>query len=249
MFRKLLKIIGFLALVAFVIVTLAFTASEVNNATCRSIEVEYDSDEIIKINKEEIIRLVTNTDKQILTKKLEQINAETIEDEVEKHQAVLNAEVYKVIVKDSSAYKGILTVRVKHREPVVRIISNSANYYLDEFGRKIPVSSEYTANVLVATGYINEKFARETLLPGVLYIENNEFWEAQIEQVHISQDGNVILTPLVGDHIIELGTLDNYQGKLRNMKAFYKKVLANNNWNKYKSISLKYNNQVIAKRR
>lgn len=244
-----MKIIGFLALVAFVIVTLAFTASEVNNATCRSIEVEYDSDEIIKINKEEIIRLVTNTDKQILTKKLEQINAETIEDEVEKHQAVLNAEVYKVIVKDSSAYKGILTVRVKHREPVVRIISNSANYYLDEFGRKIPVSSEYTANVLVATGYINEKFARETLLPGVLYIENNEFWEAQIEQVHISQDGNVILTPLVGDHIIELGTLDNYQGKLRNMKAFYKKVLANNNWNKYKSISLKYNNQVIAKRR
>ena len=42
-----------------------------------------------------------------------------------------------------------------------------------------------------------------------------------------------LLTPLVGDHLIELGTLENYPEKLRNMKAFYKQVMANNNWNKY----------------
>jgi len=65
----------------------------------------------------------------------------------------------------------------------------------------------------------------------------------------VEQDGDLILTPLMGDHLIELGTSDNLQEKFRNMKAFYKQVLANRNWNKYESISLKYNNQVIAKRR
>ncbi|WP_346861594.1 hypothetical protein [uncultured Draconibacterium sp.] len=78
---------------------------------------------------------------------------------------------------------------------------------------------------------------------------NDEFWDAQIEQVHVEKNGEVVLTPLVGDHIIELGKLDNYEEKLRNMKAFYKQVLADNNWNKYKTVSVKYKNQVIAKRR
>ncbi len=33
------------------------------------------------------------------------------------------------------------------------------------------------------------------------------------------------------------------------MKAFYTQVLANNNWHKYEKVSLKFKNQVIAKKR
>lgn len=236
-------------LTVFIVVTLAFTSKEWNNAACSGIEVEYEPDEVIRVEKEEIIRLVTAADNQIIGKKLDEINAETIEKEVKKHQAVYNAEVYKVIASDSSSYKGILGIRVKHRKPVVRIMSEAGNYYLDRFGDKIPVSTKYAANVLVTTGYFNEQFAREKLLPCVLFIENDDFWEAQIEQVHVERDGDVVLIPLVGDHIIELGKPENFEEKLRNMEAFYKQVLANDNWNKYKSVSLKYKDQVIAKRR
>jgi cell division protein FtsQ len=128
-------------------------------------------------------------------------------------------------------------------------MSNSGNYYLDEAGDKIPVSASYTAHVLATTGFLTEKYAKNKLLPFVLYIENDEFWSAQIEQVHIEKSGEVLLTPLVGNHIIDFGKLDDYQRKLQKMKAFYEQVLANNNWNKYSRITLKYNNQVIAKRR
>jgi cell division protein FtsQ len=54
---------------------------------------------------------------------------------------------------------------------------------------------------------------------------------------------------LVGDHLIEMGSLDNYQEKLRNMKAFYEQVITRNNWDTYGKISLKYKNQVIAIKR
>lgn len=249
MFRKLLKIAGSLVLVIFIIGTLAFTSFESKDVVCRSIEIEFGSNELIQVDKDELIRLVKAADKDVLNKKLTQINSEIIEKAVKKHEAILNAEVYKVIAKDSSSYKGILTVKVKHREPVVRIMSETASYYLDEFGGKIPISSNYTANVLATTGYFSEKFAKEQLLPFVLFIENDEFWQAQIEQVHIEKDGEVLLTPLVGEHIIEFGNLEDYQKKLQKMKAFYEQVLAKNNWNKYKTVSLKYNNQVIAKRR
>ncbi|NQU55361.1 MAG: hypothetical protein HQ522_22825 [Bacteroidetes bacterium] len=249
MFRKLLKIAGGLVLVIFIIGTLAFTSFESKDVVCRSIEIDFGSNELIQVDKDELIRLVKAADKDILNKKLTQINSEIIEKAVKKHEAILNAEVYKVITKDSSSYKGVLTVKVKHREPVVRIMSETASYYLDEFGGRIPISSNYTANVLATTGYFSEKFAKEQLLPFVLFIENDEFWQAQIEQVHIEKDGEVLLTPLVGEHIIEFGNLEDYQKKLQKMKAFYEQVLAKNNWNKYKTVSLKYNNQVIAKRR
>lgn len=62
------------------------------------------------------------------------------------------------------------------------------------------------------------------------------------------KNGDVQLAPLVGDHIIELGDVDNFERKLQKMRAFYEQVLVKNSWDKYDVISLKYNNQVIAKR-
>lgn len=249
MLRKLLKLAGYLVLAMFFIATLAFTSHESKNIPCRSVEIEFGNDDLIRLSKTEIYQLVKSADKDITAKNLEDINAEIIEKAVEKNPAILKAEVYKVVAKDTASYKGIVTVRVKHRRPVVRVMSDEGTYYLDKFGDKIPVSTNYTTNVLVATGYCSEKYAKEQLLPFVLFIENDAFWKAQIEQVHVEKNGDVILTPLVGSQIIELGNLGNFKEKLRNMRAFYSQVLTKNNWDKYDKISLKYKNQVVAQKR
>ena len=249
MLRKVLKLVGYLLLIAFLVVTLAFSSRESRNVACRNIQIDFKEDELIKISKPEIERLIRAADNQIIGKPLRQINAEFIETEVEKHQVILKADVYKVMAKDSTSYKGILGVRVSHRKPAVRIMSSTGSYYLDNTGEQIPVSLNYTANVLVATGYFSEEYARESLLPFVLHIDEDYFWKAQLEQIHVEQNGDLVLTPLVGDHLIELGPLENYEIKLRNMKAFYKQVMVRNNWDKYDKISLKYKNQVIAKKR
>lgn len=248
MFRKLLKLAGILILIAFIVVTLAFTSGESKDVVCHDIEVSFSNSDVIHVNQNEILRKVKAADKQILNKTLDKINSDVIESEVEKIQAIREAEVYKIIVKDTASFKGVLVVKVKHREPVVRIISDNGSYFLDKEGNKIPVSSNYTANVLVVTGSLSEKYAAEEMLPFVQYIQHNDFWNAQIEQIHVEKDGDVLLSPLVGDQIIELGSLSDYESKLRRMKAFYEQVLVKNNWDKYKLISLKYSNQVIAKK-
>jgi len=247
-FKKLSKIGGIVLLLLFMVVTLAFTSLEYKNETCREIEIVYNANDKITVDKDVIRKIVKSTDKEIIGKTFDKINAAALEAEVEKNPSVKSAEIFEVVAKDTGSYKGILTVKIKHREPLLRVITDKGSYYLDDTGHKFPVSTSYPAHVLVATGNINEELA-EDILPCVRFIEQDDFWSAQIEQIHVTSNGELILTPLIGDHLIELGTVDNYEGKFKKMKAFYKEVLVKNNWNKYKSISLKYNNQVIAKRR
>ncbi len=249
MLYRILKLAGYLLLIVILTVTLAFTSRKVKNVTCDNIEVKYNENESIHISKDEIRRIVMSADNQLIGKKFEQINAEFIEKEIEKHQAVLNAEVFKVVAADSARFRGVLGIRVQHREPVLRLMSANGSYYMDRTGEQIPVSSSYSAKALVVTGYFSEEFAKEELLPFALFLEENPFWKAQIGQMHVEQSGNVLLTPLIGNHLIELGAMENFQEKLRNMKVFYEQILVRNNWDKYERISLKYKNQIVAKKR
>lgn len=249
MLIKILKLTGYIVLAAFIVVTLAFSSRESRNVICRSIQIEISDNDAIRISKDEIARLVHAADQQLVGKELRLINTEVIEEEVEKHKAIHKVEVYKVVAKDTASYKGVIGIRVKHREPVLRAMSSHGSYYLDKHGEKIPVSTNYSANVLTVTGNFSEEFARQELLPFVLFLYDSPFWKAQIKQVHVDGKGEILLTPLVGDQIIELGHLKDYPEKLRNMKAFYEQVLAHNNWDKYRFVSVKYKNQVIAKKR
>ncbi len=84
MLRKLLKLAGYLVLMMFFIITLAFTSHESKNVPCRNIEIEFGNDELIRLSKAEIYRMVKSADNEITRKKLEDINAEIIEKEWKK---------------------------------------------------------------------------------------------------------------------------------------------------------------------
>ncbi len=249
MVRKVFNILGWIVLAVFLVGTLAFTSTETKNITCSGIDILYDDRQSIAIDKEEVLGLVKNADNKVLEKNLAHINAELIEKAVEKHQVIEKAEVYKMAAKQDYNYKGILAVKIKHREPLVRIISSSGSYYLDNKGEKFPVSTKYTANVLVVSGAVAESFAKKELLEFVSFIEKDAFWKAQVEQIHVSSSNELVLVPLVGEHFVDFGKVGSYKEKLRNLKAFYEQVLAQGNWNKYKRINLKYKDQVIGKKR
>jgi cell division protein FtsQ len=83
----------------------------------------------------------------------------------------------------------------------------------------------------------------------VNYINDDDFWSAQIDQIYVDGKDEVTLIPRVGNHIVHLGTFENYEGKLRNLEAFYDKVLPEVGWNKYSTINLEYKDQVVCKKR
>jgi cell division protein FtsQ len=53
----------------------------------------------------------------------------------------------------------------------------------------------------------------------------------------------------VGDHIIQLGDASELDSKLSRMRTFYTEGLDKAGWNKYKTINLKFHDQVICTKR
>lgn len=241
--------IAWVVLIVALAITFAFSYKETSNVECKGIEIVSHKKQKVYISNREILNLVRNADKDLIGKKLNDINAETIEAEVKKHNTILKASVYKMVVKDSIRYKGVLGVKVKYREPVMRVITSDASYYMDSEGVRFPTSINYSANVMLVTGNVSEELARKSLLPMVGHLAEDDFWKAQIKQIHVDRNDELLLTPLVGNQVIEFGTADNYTAKLRNLLAFYQEVVSDKNWDKYDRISLKYKNQIIAKKR
>ena len=83
----------------------------------------------------------------------------------------------------------------------------------------------------------------------VLTINDSKLWRSQFEQIYVNSKGDIELVPRVGNHIIELGSVENLNEKLENLEAFYKQGLSQYGWNKYRTISLKYKNQIVCTKR
>lgn len=248
MVRKIMRIAGWLVLAALLVVPLAFSTLEMTGIECAGIAVRYAGNSDIRLDTRSLVRIAHGANQNIIGKKLDEIDTEAIEAELAKHRAILKADAYKTVVRDSTGWKGMVTLKVKHRVPVLRVISTNGNYYMDARGNRIPPSVNYAADVPVATGNISEETARNELLPLVAFINKHKFWKAQVRQIHVNGHGEILFSTLVGDQLIEFGNSENMEEKFRNLRAFYDQVLSDNNWHKYKRISVKYRNQVIAKK-
>lgn len=98
--------------------------------------------------------------------------------------------------------------------------------------------------VVVVTGAVDADLEKE-LVGFVHYINSDVFWKAQVQQIHVRKNGELLLIPRVGDHKIEFGKIENLEKKFRNLKAVYIKGFSKSGWEKYSIISLKFENQVI----
>jgi len=83
----------------------------------------------------------------------------------------------------------------------------------------------------------------------VQFINGSKFWKAQIEQIYINQKKEIELVPRVGNHTIILGSVDDLREKFENLEAFYEQGLSKYGWNKYKTINLKFKNQIVCTKR
>lgn len=138
-------------------------------------------------------------------------------------------------------------IRVECRVPVVRIFTNGGrSYSLDAEGvvlQRLPKA----VCVPVATGAITEEFARTDLLKLVEFLDEHRFWNAQIEQIVVNDEGEVDLIPRVGSHILRIGKVEQLQRKFDKLEAFYDKGISQVGWERYSVLDVRYGNQVVGK--
>lgn len=87
------------------------------------------------------------------------------------------------------------------------------------------------------------------LINFVKYIEEDSFWRAEIVQIVASTMSNgelkLELIPRSGNHRIKFGTVDDVESKLNRLSAFYRNGLTNIGWDKFRTISVEYQGQVV----
>ena len=84
------------------------------------------------------------------------------------------------------------------------------------------------------------------------YVCNDPLFHSLIGQVHLEKNGDFILVPLVGDQRIVLDTTRSEREvseKFEKLRIFYKQAIPYEGWNTYKEISLKYEDQIVCKKK
>lgn len=263
MIRKIKNIVYWVISLGYLVAALFFISAKTSELQCTGINIDIKGLSRAKFVSEQDIRTLINT-KQAnpIGMVLDSINLNSIESIISDHPSVKSAEVYKTV-------NGTVCIDITQRNPIVRIFNKTGEgYYLDEDGFAMPLSQKYTAHVLVVSGEINKPFRKnkgidfsfkgETATDEIgldeifelsSFIRNNDFWNAQIEQVYINEKGEFELIPRVGAQTIFLGRIDNYEEKFDKLMLLYTRAFNKTGWRKYESINLKYKNQVVCKKK
>src|ERR1700744_4532927 len=237
---------GWLVALGGVIVLMSFIQEKKAGVICKDVQVYIPGNEYF-IDKQEIDNIVN--EKGLIGQNLDAINIHLLESRLKANPFVQSAKVYEDM-------DGVIEVEISQRQPILRILShNGQDYYVDEHGLKVPLSENFTAMVLVANGFIEEPFdGRVGTRPAVVvtagfktadYIRKDSLWAAQIAEIYVDQQQEIEWIPRVGNQRILLGDADALDSKFHNLYIFYKKALPQAGWGTYKTINIKYANQVV----
>lgn len=217
-------------------------AKERTNRVCEDVKVTIiDSTHAVFITSAEVFRLLKKERVNPIGQQMDSLSCQQIEEALRKSSFVKEVTCYKTGARS-------LNIILSQRLPLLRVFPNNGeDYYVDERG-DIMRPQGYAADLPVVTGDVTVPFVRKQLLPLARHISQDEFWNAQVEQIDVDAQGNLSITPRVGMQTINFGEVKDFARKLRHLRTFYEKVLPEVGWNKYSEISVAYTNKIICKK-
>ncbi len=149
----------------------------------------------------------------------------------------------------------VLMVKVEEKNPIARVFSNQGtSFYIDHSLNMLPLSKTHSARLPVFTNFPSalqvlsksDSALLENIKVMSLYIQNDPFLMAMIDQVDITASHKFELIPKLGDQIILFGDASNIDKKFDKLKLFYKNVISVKGWKKYSKVNLEFENQIVA---
>jgi cell division protein FtsQ len=257
--KKVLKILLIIP-VLYLFIIPVFLGNSTNSKLCGGVVIDInDSSDYHFVTKGQLLNLAYANSGRIAGKPVKEVSVSAIENGINVLRELKKTEVYMTI-------DGTVHVYVEQRNPVMRVLpDNGGDYFIDEDGIVVRRRNLYNPRLHIIEGNINISSAmlngvsvldtsiKNSILKDIYhlvnYINDDKFWSAQIDQIYVEGDDEIDLIPRTGNHQIHLGTAENFEGKLRNLAAFYDKVLPEVGWNKYSLINLEFKDQIVCKKR
>ena len=220
-----------------------------------------ESKSLMPLNAVEIEIVKVPNQKAIVTEKiiLEKLNTYLGFDVEAANIRDLNLVEIEHLIKSDDRVKNVevfvdgaerVHIEIVQRKPVLRVMTDNANYYIDEEGKQIKRMQGRAIRVPVATGELSaydESFLTEEytgtlkeVFELALKLKEDKFLGALIEQIYVNELDEMVLIPKLGDEDLVFGGIEDAEEKLNNIKDFYVHGMPKSGWNKFHTLTFKY---------
>lgn len=237
--------------IASVFFFIAFSERKQGSVAVKDVQIKIENIENNHfLDEQDVTSLMDLKEENLKGASREKVDLRMLEARIKKSGFVKDADLY-------SDLKGNIVVRVELRRPIARMVRNDgSDGYIAEDGAVMPTTEKFSARVVLLSGsYVNrllkEKNITSTeegkqLMDLLNKIRGDEFWTAQIAQLDIDGHCRITIYPQIGGQEIIFGKPDDIDTKLMKLRIFFKKILPQMGWNKYKQVNLEFEGQIVA---
>ena len=225
-----------LFLLGLVVFLYALSSFKNNSRPVSSVNVQFTGEDNVFITSEMVNKLLIQSQKKLYFLPKDAIDLKETEFLLESNDMIKSAQVYLTV-------NGEVRVKVEQKRPIARVDSDDV-FYIDEDGFRMPLSSQHSARVPLAYGIVDEADL-ETVYKVALTVYKDSFLKTYVTEIHQNENKEISLKLRLLDFEVLVGTLDNLEIKLQNLKAFYQKAKKDTMLDVYKSVNLQFENQVV----
>ena len=224
-----------LFLLGLVVFLYAFSSFKNNSRPVTSVNVQFTGEDNVFITSETVNKLLIQSQEKPYFLPKEGIDLKEMEFLLESNAMIKSAQVYLTV-------NGEVRAKVEQKRPIARVKSDDV-FYLDEDGLRMPLSSQQSARVPLIYGIIDEDL--QTVYEVALTVYNDSFLKTYVTEIHQNENKEISLKLRLLDFEVLIGTPENLETKLNNLKAFYQKARKDMMLDVYKSVNLQFENQVV----
>ncbi len=223
--------------------------------TCGGVNVEF-ADGYNFVTADDIAGYLDSEYGAYIGQRLDSVDLKRIERLLEGKSAILRSEAY--VTKDRK-----LRINILQRQPVLRFRKGSQGWYADAQGYIFPLQEHFTARVPIVDGAVpmtvpegykgrlsDEKEVRwlDGMLEMVRFMEHSKIWEDAIVQMHVEQNGDLVLIPREGKERFIFGNPFDCADKFGRLEDYYRYIVPEKGADYYRTVNVKFEKQIVCRK-
>ena len=229
-----IRLLLMFALVAFLF---SFTTNRNKSRKLKQAVVVFVGNNAPFVDQETVNKLLIENKKDAQSISKDNLDLNKLEKALNTQEMIEKSDVFVSI-------DGVLKAVVKQKTPVARVFDGEQSFYIDYKGNTMPLSTNFTARVPIVSGKINKKDSKD-LAELFRIIHDDAFLKKNIIGVQIMPNRSLLLSNRNYNYQIDFGRAIKIKSKFNNYKAVFQKAVLDSSLNKYKTIDLRFTQQVV----
>ncbi len=241
--KKIWQCVGIVLVMAAIVVVAVLSNRVEDNRICRHIDIRIeDQAERQYVSQNDIKVLLKSKDLFPIGRSMSDLSTQAIEEAVRSHSLIKTAECY---LQDDST----VVVALSQRVPLLKVVTPTESYYIDTDRKVMPISRSVSTKVMVASGHIGERMAREEIADLVEWLNDNTYWQPRIVRIEVREGMQYVLYQPHPAPRILLGQISDYKNKLHKVRIFQEKAQYDlPEGVMYKELDARYENQIVGRK-